>query len=267
MRVQDKIFVVTGAGSGLGRQLTLELTGRGAKVAALDFREAPLLETKHLAGIHVETFLVDVTNSLDVAALPTKVMEKFGKIDGIINNAGIIQPFVKVNDLKLEDAMHVMSVNFIGPLMMIKAFLPHLLKISEAHIVNVSSMGAYTPVPGQSVYGASKAALKSLTEGLTSELKGTRIGVTLVLAGAMNTNIATNSGINLNVDTSASRIRMTDSAVAAKKIVDAIESGRERLYIGPDARMMDLLTRVSPKLSATLIYRQMRQLLSRSIDN
>lgn len=261
MRVDNKVFVVTGAGSGMGRELTLQLTARGARVAAIDMRAAALAETKSLAGVHVATFVLDVTNPTEVSALPARVLEAFGQVDGLINNAGIIQPFVKIKDLSFEDANHVMSVNFTGPLMMTKAFLPLLLNRPEAHILNVSSMGAYTPVPGQSLYGASKAAIKLLTEGLASELKGTKVGVTVVFPGAINTDIASNSGLKVPAQSGKNKIKTTEPVLAAKLMVDAIESGRLRLFIGRDARMMDILTRLSPGLAATLIYRQMRQLL------
>ena len=141
MKVNKKVVVVTGAGSGMGRELTLELVRRGASVAAIDMRKETLAETKSLAaalGGRVETFLVDITDPIKVAKLPADITKKLGTPDCLINNAGIIQPFVKINELKLEDAAHVMNVNFTGPLMLVKAFLPGLLKRSEAHILNVS---------------------------------------------------------------------------------------------------------------------------------
>ena len=123
----------------------------------------------------------DSKNSITTVSV--RILEKefqvscpVGEVDALINNAGIIQPFVKVNELTMEQAKKVMDVNFYGPLALVKAFLPGLLKRPEAHILNVSSMCAYAPVPGQSVYGASKAAIKLLTEGLHSELMETQVG-------------------------------------------------------------------------------------------
>jgi NADP-dependent 3-hydroxy acid dehydrogenase YdfG len=146
-------------------------------------RAETLEETKKLAeaiGGNVSTHVLDVSDLAAVAALPASVQKELGNVDALINNAGIIQPFVKVNDLTMEQAKKVMDVNFYGPLALVKAFLPGLLTRPEAHILNVSSMGAYAPVPGQSVYGASKAAIKLLTEGLHSELMETKVGVTIV---------------------------------------------------------------------------------------
>ena len=263
MKVTGKVVVVTGAGSGMGRQLTIELVGKGAKVAAVDFRAETLEETKKLAGGTVETFILDVTDAAGVAALPALVEAKLGPVDALINNAGIIQPFVMIKDLTLDQAAKVMNVNFTGPFMMVKAFLPGLLARPEAHILNVSSMGAYAPVPGQSVYGASKAAVKLFTEGLRSELMDTKVGVTVVFPGAINTNISVNSGMALpaNADEQAAKFKTTEAPVAAAAMIDAIENNKPRITIGSDATMMDRLSRLNPVMAANIIYKQMKSLL------
>jgi short-subunit dehydrogenase len=265
MKVQGKVIVVTGAGSGMGRELALELTRRGASVAAVDMRTETLQETKKLAektGGKVSTHVLDVSDLAAVAALPASVQKELGDVDALINNAGIIQPFVKVNDLTLEQAKKVMDVNFYGPLALVKAFLPELLKRPESHILNVSSMGAYAPVPGQSVYGASKAAIKLLTEGLHSELMETEVGVTIVFPGAIATNIAANSGMTMDAgDADSSKFKTTPAPLAAKLMVDAIENNTARLCIGSDAKLMDKLSRLNPVFAAKLIYNQMKSLL------
>lgn len=266
MKVNGKVVVVTGAGSGMGRELTLELVRRGARVAAIDMRKATLDETKMLAtaiGGTVETFVVDITDAAKVAKLPADITKKLGAVDALINNAGIIQPFVKINELSLESAAHVMNVNFTGPLMLVKAFLPGLLAREEAHILNVSSMGAYAPVPGQSVYGASKAAVKLFTEGLRSELLDTKVGVTIVFPGAISTNIAQNSGMAIpaGAEQAESQFKQTAADVAARAMVDAIENNKPRITIGSDATMMDRLSRLNPVMAANIIYKQMKSLL------
>ena len=266
MKVNKKLVVVTGAGSGMGRELTLELVRRGASVAALDMRKESLAETKKLADAlkgKVETFVIDITDAKKVSALPAAIEKKMGKVDALINNAGIIQPFVHVKDLSLESAHKVMEVNFSGPLLMVKAFLPGLLSRSEAHILNVSSMGAYAPVPGQTVYGASKAAINLFTQGLRSELLDTKVGVTVVFPGAIATNIAQNSGMAMPADAAAneSKFKTTPAWVAAKAMVDAIEANKPRITIGSDATMMDRLARLNPIMAANIIYKQMASLL------
>ena len=262
MKLNDKVVIVTGAGSGMGRELTLELVRRGAKVVALDMHAASVQETAQLAGSAVTALALNVTDRKAVAALPAQIEALIGPIDVLINNAGIIQPFVPINELTMEQAEKVMNVNFYGPLAMVKAFLPSLLKRPEAHILNVSSMGAYAPVPGQSVYGASKAAVKLLTEGLRSELRDTKVGVTVVFPGAVATNISTNSEIAMPaVSGDASSFKQTSASDAAKMMVDAIEKGKPRITIGKDATMMDRLSRINPVFAANLIYKQMKSLL------
>jgi short-subunit dehydrogenase len=266
MLVKNKVVVVTGAGSGMGREIALELSRRGAKVGMVDFRAESLAETAKLvkdAGGTCSSHVLDVSDAAAVKALPAAVEAKLGVVDAIINNAGIIQPFVRINDLDLKDAAHVMAVNFTGPLMLTKAFLPGLLKRPEAHILNVSSMGAYAPVPGQSVYGASKAAIKLFTEGLRSELLNTKVGVTIVFPGAIATNIAANSGlVGMDADSDAAAAQKTTPApVAANAMVDAIEQNKPRICIGSDATLMDRLSRLNPIFAANLIYKQMASLL------
>jgi short-subunit dehydrogenase len=264
MKIQNKVFVVTGGGNGIGRELVLLLKSGGARVAAVDIDQAALKETVKLAGDPkgISMHIVNITDRAAVEKLPDAVLKAHGTVDGLINNAGIIQKFVKVNDLEYKDIERVMNVNFYGMVHMTKAFLPHLLKRPEAHIANVSSMGGFLPVPGQTIYGASKAGVKLFTEGLNSELLSTNVRVTVIFPGAIRTNIAANSGISMGGKTeSTTNIKMTDPAIAAKKIVDGIEKKKYRVLIGSDAVMMDLLCRLMPERAAKIIYSQMRSIL------
>ena len=269
MKVQNKVMVVTGGGNGMGRELVLHLLSKGARVAAVDINEAAVQETVQLAGNHqdrVSAHRVDITNREAVAALPEQVIVRHGTVDGLINNAGIIQPFVRVNDLDFAAIERVMNVNFYGTLYMTKAFLPHLLARPEAHIANVSSMGGFLPVPGQSIYGASKAAVKLLTEGLHSELLPTNVRVTVIFPGAVGTNIAANSGVGdtlrmENVDRERAAARILAPARAAEIIVDGIEKDRYRVMVGADATFLDRFYRFSPQRAANFIFRQMQSLL------
>lgn len=258
MKLRNKVVLVTGAGSGMGRELTLELVRRGARVIAVDIHEATVRETAHMAGSSVSPFTIDVTDRAAVSALPAMV----GDIDCLINNAGIIQPFIPIHQLTMEQAEKVMAVNFYGPLSLIKAFLPGLMSRPEAHILNVSSMGAYAPVPGQSIYGASKAALKLMTEGLRSELRDTHVGVTVAFPGAVATNITVNSEIELPaMSGDAQSFKQTPAPLAARIMLDAIEKNKARVTVGKDATLMDRLSRLNPVFAANLIYKQMKSLL------
>jgi short-subunit dehydrogenase len=149
---------------------------------------------------------------------------------------------------------------------MVKAFLPHLLKRPEAHIANVSSMGGFLPVPGQTIYGASKAAVKLLTEGLYAETLGTNVGVSVIMPGAIMTEITENSGVELpemspeEIEKAAGR--GTSAVDAAKIVLDGIEANRLHIYVGSDSKMMRLATKVAPKRAMRMIAKKMEGLLT-----
>lgn len=266
MKTESKVFVVTGGGNGIGRELVLVLLNKGARVAAVDISEKALQETVDLAGSQkdrLSTHIVNIADRSAVEALPEAVLAAHHSVDGLINCAGIIQKFVRFNDLPYSEIERVTNVNFYGTIHMTKSFLPHLLKRPEAHIVNVSSMGGFLPVPGQTIYGASKAAVKLFTEGLNSELTGTNVHVTVVFPGAIGTNIAANSGVGpLVSDPSSNKtMKMTAPRVAAEVIIDGMERNKYRVLIGSDAKLMDFLSRVAPQQAARFIYKQMGSLL------
>jgi short-subunit dehydrogenase len=267
MKALNKVIVVTGGGNGIGRQLTLDLVKMGARVAAVDISDKGLAETVQLAGDmgnKISTHVVNITDRKAVEALVDQVVKAHGSVDGLINCAGIIQPFVKFNELTFDQMDRVMNVNFYGMLNMTKAFLATLLKRPEAHIVNVSSMGGFLPVPGQTLYGASKAAVKLFTEGLYLELLETPVHVTVVFPGAIGTNIAVNSGVMTEAQSKAQdtgQFKMTAPDVAAMTIINGMESNKYRVLVGSDAKMMDFMVRLNPKGAAKLIYSQMKSLL------
>jgi short-subunit dehydrogenase len=268
MKPINKVIVITGGGSGIGRELALELIKRGARVAVVDINDTALKETVELAGDNsdkISIHKVNITDKAAVYSLPEQVIAKHGRVDGIINNAGIIQPFIRVNDLDYETIDRVLDINFYGTLYMIKAFLPHLLKQPEGHIVNVSSMGGFLPVPGQSIYGAAKSAVKLLTEGLYAELSSTSVNVTLVFPGAIATNIASNSGIKFSRSTEVagkkSSMKLMPATEAAAKIIDAMERNKYRACVGKDAKFMDFIYRLNPKFANRFIAKKMANLL------
>jgi NAD(P)-dependent dehydrogenase (short-subunit alcohol dehydrogenase family) len=264
MNPSGKVIVVTGAGSGMGREVALELLRRGAKVAAVDINETTLGETVTLAGpgAAISTHAVNVTDKAGVEALPAEVVARHGAVDGVIHCAGIIQPFVKLADLGYEQIDRVMNVNWRGTLYMTKAFLPELMARPEAHIVNISSMGGFLPVPGQTVYGASKAAVKLMTEGLHAEMRGTSVHVTVVFPGGVATNITHNSGVEIpTMPSGGKQPKVTTAHDAAHQIVDGMVKNKFRVVVGSDAAMMDRLSRLSPGFAAGFIAKQMQALL------
>ena len=265
MKVRGKVVVVTGAGSGMGRELTLALLRRGARVAAVDVRPEGLAETAALAaaGERLTTHVVDITDRAACEALPDEVIARHGAVDGLVNNAGIIQPFVTIEDLDDATIERVLNVNLMGTIHMVKAFLPHLRARPEAHIANVSSMGGFLPVPGQVMYGASKAAVKLLTEGLYAELLDTNVGVSVIMPGAVATNITENSGVAAPVAdaATASSYPTTSAPDAARIMVEGIEAGRLHIFVGRDSRLMNAATRIAPRQATHLIQKQMKKLM------
>ncbi len=268
MLVQNNVFVITGAGGGIGRALTMHLLSMGAKVAAVDYNEKALAETKKGAldyKDNLSTYVCNITDKEAVMKLPKMIETAHGNVDGLINNAGIIQPFVKVDKLKDDAIEKVMNVNFYGTLYMIQAFLPLFHKRPSAHIINISSMGGFMPIPGQTIYGASKAAVKLLTEGLYAELRDTNINVSVVFPGAIGTDISKNSGVTINTTGNETQTQKTLSPdEAAEIIVKGIEKDKYRILVGSDAKMLDRINRLMPKKGTNMVAKRMADLLKDS---
>jgi NAD(P)-dependent dehydrogenase (short-subunit alcohol dehydrogenase family) len=266
MNIKDKVFVVTGGGNGIGRAVVLGLLARGARVAALDLSEVGLKDTavQANAGDRLTTHPIDITNREAVLALPDELVAKHGQVDGLINVAGIVHAFNPVAVLTFEDIERVMAVNFWGTVNTSKAFLPLLEARPEAALVNVASMGSLVPFPGQSAYGASKAAVKLFTEGLIAEHQDGPLKVSIVFPGGIATNILGNSGVSMRgvggADAAAGKL--TSPEDAARQIIEAVETGAARVTIGKDARMLDRIGRLMPARAIPMIARKMKHLVS-----
>ena len=267
MQLENKVFVVTGGGNGMGREVALGLLARGARVAAVDLNEPGLAETAKLAGAasaQLTTHPLNVTDRDAVLSLPDAVIHAHGQVDGILNVAGIIQPFVKLTELDFDVIERVFNVNFWGVVNMTKAFLPALMARPEAAVLNVASMGGFLPVPGQAAYGASKAAVKLFTEALYAESLGTNLAVTIVFPGGVGTNITANSGVAMPKVAAAKpgkEYKTTSPADAGQQIIEGLEKGSFRVVIGSDAKFMDRFSRLSPRRATELIASKMKDLL------
>jgi NAD(P)-dependent dehydrogenase (short-subunit alcohol dehydrogenase family) len=264
MKVVSKVWVVTGGGSGMGRELVLQLLRRGAHVAAVDRDPAALAGTAEAAGAlgsRLSTHVVDITDRTAVRALPAEVVAVHGAVDGLINNAGIIQPFVPVAELDDATIERVLDVNLMGTLHMVQAFLPTLVSRPEAHLANVSSMGGFFPFPGQTMYGASKAAVRLLTEGLYAELLDTNVRVSVIFPGAVDTGISTNSGIDLVATEDQGKVPILSPAKAATIMIRGIEMDKLHIYVGPDSRLMSLAIKVAPRPAIRFVQKQMSKRL------
>ena len=258
-------IVITGASSGIGEALALEAARRGHPLVLLARRQDELERVarrcRDLGSPRCHALHLDLGDNASIEDCAQQILALDLPLHGLINNAGIIQPFKRLLDLDEAAMERVMRVNFWGTLHMTRAFLPRLLKRPEAHLVNVSSMGAFVPVPGQALYGASKAAVMLLTEALWAELQGTPVRVTLVLPGAMRTGIAEHSGVEAPRAEGA-KVPVLEPEVAAKRLLDAVERDAFRVLLGRDAQTMDLLYRLSPALAARIVQRRMAHLLT-----
>ncbi|WP_459338363.1 SDR family NAD(P)-dependent oxidoreductase [Arthrobacter sp. MDT2-16] len=266
MRIDENVFVVTGGGNGIGRQVVLELLRRGARVAAVDLNQRSLEETERIAGGRARYLSIHSVNVTDRAALDDlagTVTARHGQVDGIINVAGIIHRFVPLEALTVDELKRVMDVNFWGTVNMCEVFMPILQKRPSAGIVNISSLSALIPFSGQSFYGASKAAVKQFSEGLYQELSGTHISVTTVFPGNISTNLSGNSGVTM-IDAGGRKVRATTPEAAAHKIVEGLARGSFRVLVGTDAHVLDAMVRIAPRLATDFIGKQMRSVLAPS---
>ncbi len=257
----NKVIAITGAGSGIGRALALNLAARGALLALSDKDAAGLAETKQLLGNRPASITtLDVTDTAALKAWVAGAVTDFGRMDGIINNAGlsVVAPFA---DCPAEDFDRVMAVNFTGVVEGCRAALPHVraaaAKDGAGWIVNVSSVFGMMGYPTQSAYNASKYAVRGLTEAMTLELALTdpNISVIRVHPGGIKTNVARNSkriaflpGQDPNADFAAEfeAAARTTPEQAAETIVQGMIRRDTRVLIGPDARFIDWMVRLFP---------------------
>jgi short-subunit dehydrogenase len=257
MKVNEKRIIVTGAASGIGRELTKQLINKGSYVDALDINLDKLEELKSsLNTDKLSIYQVDMGSEESLKSFK-EIYDK--DLDGIINNAGIIQPFINVEDLDMNIIDKVMQINFYGPLILTKMFLKHFKSKKEAHIVNIDSMGGFFPFPGQTMYGASKAALKLLTEGLYSELLDTNVKVTLIFPGAIDTDISKNS--NIEMKKTDTKMKILSASKAASLIIEAMEKDKFKAYVGTDSKVMNLLYKINDKWAIKMINKKMKEMM------
>lgn len=259
MEIKDKKIILTGAGSGIGRELAIQLINKGAKVAALDINLEELNITKTMVSKpeNITLHKVDVSSEESMNLFKTDYMQLYNnEIDMIINNAGIIQPFVILDNLEDSVINRVMNVNFYGPLKLTRLFLKEIKNRPEGYIVNVSSMGGFFPFPGQTIYGASKAALKLFTEGLYAELLGSNVHVSVVFPGAIATNIMKNSNVEM-AGVSNSKMKMLSASKAASIILKGIEKNKFQMFVGTDSKFMHFMYKMNPDKAIKFIKKQM----------
>ena len=250
-----KVAAVTGAGSGIGQALAIELARSGAKVAISDVDTEGLAVTEErlkAIGAHVKADRLDVTEREAFQLYADSVSEHFGTVNQIYNNAGIaFAGDVEVSEFK--DIERVMDVDFWGVVNGTKAFLPHLIASGDGHVVNVSSVFGLFAVPGQAAYNSAKFAVRGFTEALRQEmaLAGHPVKVTTVHPGGIKTGIVRNmtaaEGIDLKelTQTFDKKLASTSPQKAARIILDGVRKNKARVLVGNDAKVLDLIVRVT----------------------
>ncbi|MCX6400831.1 MAG: SDR family NAD(P)-dependent oxidoreductase [Propionibacteriales bacterium] len=246
---KNKVVVITGAGSGIGRALALNFADRGARLALSDVDEKGLVETASLAqkagAPEVHTARLDVADREGFVAYASEVAEHFGQVNVVINNAGVALAG-DVTELAYEDMDWIVGINFWGVVHGTKEFLPHLIASGDGHVVNLSSLFGLLAMPGQSAYNATKFAVRGFTEALREEMliAGHKVGVTSVHPGGIKTAIARNARVADNEDKAATAklfdeklAKMTPER-AAEIIVKGITKNQARVLVGLDAHAL-----------------------------
>ena len=270
MNVSGAVIVLTGAASGIGAQLAVQLAAKGANLALVD-RQAAGLEAVAAqargAGAASSTHVLDVADAAGVAALPEAVAAVHGRCTMRINNAGVALAGT-FEEASLEDFAWLMDINFWGPVRLTHAFMPLLRAGPAARVVLLSSVFGLIGPPGQTAYAASKFAIRGFGEALRHELAGTRIGVTIVHPGGVATNIAKASRIGKNVDPAVAqagigafqKMLRTRPEDAAGRIIRGLEKDESRVLIGADAYQIDMIQRLAPVRYWAVIGRSARKL-------
>ena len=250
-----KVAVVTGAGSGIGQALAIELARSGARVAISDVNTESLAATEERLksiGAQVKADRLDVTEREAFELYADAVKEHFGKVNQIYNNAGIaFAGDIEVSPFK--DIEKVMDVDFWGVVNGTKVFLPHLVESGDGHVINISSVFGLFSVPGQAAYNAAKFAVRGFTEALRQEMMaaGHPVKVTTVHPGGIKTNIARNmttvEAVNKHelAKTFDNKLASTSPEKAARVILDGVRKNRARVLVGPDAKALDLIVRIT----------------------
>nr|WP_314542827.1 SDR family NAD(P)-dependent oxidoreductase [uncultured Massilia sp.] len=256
MNLTKRVAVITGAGGGIGRATALALARRGCHLALADIDGQAAAATAHAAlahGVRATVHRLDVAERAAVAAFPQEAMVSHGRVDLLINNAGVALggTFEQVAE---HDFDWLMEVNFAGPVRLVRAFLPLLHASDDARIVNISSIFGIIAPPGQTAYAASKFALRGFSHALRHELDGSTVDVTVVHPGGVATSIARNARVPADApaDEVARGRKAMESVLrmppeeAGERIVRGIERRRSRILVGGDARAAAWLERLAP---------------------
>lgn len=256
MNLAGRTAVVTGAAAGIGRAIAVSLARRGCHLALADIDEFGMEGTSELTreyGVRVSRHRLDVADRVAVAAFPDMVAAEHSGVDVLVNNAGVAVggTFEQVSD---EDFEWLFEINFWGVVRMTRVFLPLLRASGDARIVNLSSVYGLIAPPEQTAYSASKFAVRGFSEALRHELEGSRIGVSVVHPGGINTSIAEKARVPAGISEEEvaqrhakyRKLLRLPPEEAGETIVRGIERRQSRILIGSDAKTISLVARVLP---------------------
>lgn len=252
----DKVVAITGAGSGIGRALALNLARQGALLAISDVDDAGLAETVDLVkgvGVReVRSDHLDVADRAAFASYAASVADQFGRVNVVVNNAGVALAG-NLEDLEYADMDWIMGINFWGVVHGTKEFLPHVIASGDGHVVNISSLFGLVSMPGQSMYNAAKYAVRGMSEALREEMlvAGHPVGVTVVHPGGIKTAIARNARVSAKED-KAQTAKLFDEKLAkmtperaAEIIVKGVQGDKARVLVGLDAHIVHQLAKLT----------------------
>ena len=259
---QNKVAIITGAGSGLGRALAIQLNQAGAHLALCDLNMTGLDETRALLinpSLKSTLHRVDVASREQMQKFAEEVITQHGQVDLLINNAGISLTPKFFDDITEEQFEKVININLWGVYHGVRAFLPHLRQRPEAAIVNMSSLAGLVGLPTYAPYVMSKFAVRGLSETLQSELSNTHIAVTVVFPGGVKTNIIKNAPDLKEDEKESAHSNFTKNAMipaddAARRIIKAIQRKQKRLIMGPDARLVFAIRNLFPNKFPSILF-------------
>ena len=249
-----KVAVITGAASGIGRALAVNLASKGCDLVLVDRDIEGLISLKNIleiSGVTCITAALDVSNQQDFIDLSVQVMAKFSRVDMLFNNAGV-SLIDSVENQGFEDFHWLMNINFWGVVYGTHAFLPYLKQSPQGHLINVSSLFGLLSLPLQSAYNASKFAVRGFTESLKMEMAGTNLSVHCVHPGGIKTNITLNAKISSHqvsktkVLADFNKLAKTTAEQAADVILLGLVKNKRRILIGNDAKLLDCIVRWFP---------------------
>ena len=270
--LDDKVVVVTGAGSGIGRALALDLAARGSLLALSDVDDDGLAQTVDLvkaAGAReLRSDHLDVADREAFTAYAAAVVEQFGRVNVVINNAGVALAG-NLDDLTYDDMDWIVGINFWGVVHGTKEFLPHLIASGDGHVVNLSSLFGLISMPGQSLYNATKYAVRGMTEALREEMliAGHPVGVTSVHPGGIKTAIARNSRVSAQEDKEATSTFFDEKLArmaperAAEIIIRGILRNQARVLVGIDAHALHHFAKLTGSRYQDIIAKASKKVL------